>query len=43
MDEQEFKQQLHEGQVALNKERERLKNDPSRPRPWEEITLIDHP
>jgi DNA-directed RNA polymerase specialized sigma24 family protein len=38
MDEQEFKQILLEGQIALKKERERIKNDPHRPRPWEEIT-----
>jgi DNA-directed RNA polymerase specialized sigma24 family protein len=38
MDDQEFKQILRDGQAALDKERNRIKNDPRRPRPWEEIT-----
>jgi len=38
MDEQSFEQILKEGQSALKNERERLKNDPHRPQPWEEIT-----
>jgi DNA-binding CsgD family transcriptional regulator len=34
----EFRRILKEAEAALNKERERLNNDPHKPCPWEEIT-----
>jgi hypothetical protein len=38
MDDQEFKRILEEGESALNKARELLKNDPRKPPAWEDIT-----
>ena len=38
MDDQEFKRILQEGEAALNKARELLKNDPLKPPAWGDIT-----